>query len=634
VSKQPIIYYTITATSTAIEMGGSDGSVITVNYDGIATAYDGTQIYLYNNGVLLFEYYYRYIINQKFTTPKSVVDYINELVELNYSGTTPVALFYADFPLYGDGTTSNHLRIYQAATAQSGFLSSTDWNTFNDKLGDSLTNGYVFVGNGSNVATGVAMSGEATIVNTGAVTLSNSAVIGKVLTGYTPGAGVIAATDTILEAFQKLSGNLGLYIPLAGSSLITGDLKFTKGSAANFGTADNYGLNIITNNTTVIAISNAGVVNCKNDLTFTKGSAVSFGTTDNFGLNILTNNTTKVSVLNSGYVGIGKSPIHILDILSPDGTARVVLKPTNISAGQFMGYTVSNYTETIFASIGIFEGGSDNIANSATFLNNQNKDILIATDFDVASGGTGAIRFSTSGYNGSLIRGIIDENGRTAFGVPISGLPNRPTTALAHALTSYTTLFTSTELNGTAGAGYVGIVAQSSNASAPSATGLKLFSASDGHFSWVVKNGSDTYVRKVSGTLTADRTYTLPDATDTIALIATTQTLTNKRVTQRVGTTTSSATPTINTDNVDAYRITALATAITSFTTNLSGTPTDYQTLMISITDDGTARAITWGASFESSTTILPTTTVISQRLDVAFVWNTVTNAWRCIGVS
>lgn len=113
-----------------------------------------------------------------------------------------------------------------------------------------------------------------------------------------------------------------------------------------------------------------------------------------------------------------------------------------------------------------------------------------------------------------------------------------------------------------------------------------------------------------------------------------TQTATNKRITKRTGTTASSATPTINTDNVDFYSITALAAAITSFTTNLSGTPTEAQTLWIAVTDNGTARAITWGASFESSTVSLPTTTVVSTRLDVGLVWNTVTSKWRCVAVA
>lgn len=111
--------------------------------------------------------------------------------------------------------------------------------------------------------------------------------------------------------------------------------------------------------------------------------------------------------------------------------------------------------------------------------------------------------------------------------------------------------------------------------------------------------------------------------------------VTDARIKPRVGTTTSSGTPTINTDLYDIYTITAQAAAITSFTTNLSGTPDDGQKLIISITDNGTARAITWGSSFEASGTIsLPSTTVISKRLDVAFIWNAATSKWRIMGFS
>ena len=96
-----------------------------------------------------------------------------------------------------------------------------------------------------------------------------------------------------------------------------------------------------------------------------------------------------------------------------------------------------------------------------------------------------------------------------------------------------------------------------------------------------------------------------------------------------------SATPTINTDNTDVAYITGLAQAITSMTSGLSGTPVANDTLIISITDDGTGRAITWGASFESSGNVtLPTTTVSSTRIDVGFLYNTATSKWRCVGVA
>lgn len=102
----------------------------------------------------------------------------------------------------------------------------------------------------------------------------------------------------------------------------------------------------------------------------------------------------------------------------------------------------------------------------------------------------------------------------------------------------------------------------------------------------------------------------------------------------RVTTITSSATPTINTDNCDAVTITALAAAITSMTTNLSGTPTDFQKLLFRIKDNGTARAITWGASFEAKGVTLPTTTVISKVLTVGFIWDSVTSKWGCIAAT
>ena len=102
------------------------------------------------------------------------------------------------------------------------------------------------------------------------------------------------------------------------------------------------------------------------------------------------------------------------------------------------------------------------------------------------------------------------------------------------------------------------------------------------------------------------------------------------RVKPRTGSTTSSATPTINTDDVDFYELTAQAVDITSFTTNLSGTPTKGQKLWIAITGTA-ARAITWGTSFESSTVNLPTTTVTTNRLDIGFVWNDATSKWRCV---
>lgn len=80
-----------------------------------------------------------------------------------------------DFNISSSSTTHT-FNIPTASASSRGLLSTTDWSTFNNKLGNSLTNGNIFVGNGSNVATSVTMSGDATLASTGALTISNNAI--------------------------------------------------------------------------------------------------------------------------------------------------------------------------------------------------------------------------------------------------------------------------------------------------------------------------------------------------------------------------------------------------------------------------------------------------------------------------
>jgi hypothetical protein len=140
-------------------------------------------------------------------------------------------------------------------------------------------------------------------------------------------------------------------------------------------------------------------------------------------------------------------------------------------------------------------------------------------------------------------------------------------------------------------------------------------------------HGTDTTISRSGAGVIAVESVVIPS-------ISSTNTLTNKRITKRTGNTTSSATPTINTDNVDMYQLTAQAADITSMTTNLSGTPTEGQPLWISIVGTGTHN-ITWGTGFEASTVALPTTGAITtSRTDLGFVWNSVSTKWRIVAVA
>lgn len=122
-----------------------------------------------------------------------------------------------------------------------------------------------------------------------------------------------------------------------------------------------------------------------------------------------------------------------------------------------------------------------------------------------------------------------------------------------------------------------------------------------------------------------------------IPSISSTNTLTNKRLQKRVVVVTQSATPTINTDNGDIFQITGLAQAITSLTTNLSGTPVDGEMIELQITDNGTARAITPGSSFANGGLVsFPSTTVISTMLRILLQYQTTAslNKWVVIAVA
>lgn len=102
----------------------------------------------------------------------------------------------------------------------------------------------------------------------------------------------------------------------------------------------------------------------------------------------------------------------------------------------------------------------------------------------------------------------------------------------------------------------------------------------------------------------------------------------------RVSSVAQSATPSINTDNMDVAEITGLAQAITSMTTNLTGTPRDKDMIEIEITDNGTTRAITWGASFSSTSITIPSTTVISTPIKIFLQWSSSSSVWQCVGIA
>lgn len=102
-------------------------------------------------------------------------------------------------------------------------------------------------------------------------------------------------------------------------------------------------------------------------------------------------------------------------------------------------------------------------------------------------------------------------------------------------------------------------------------------------------------------------------------------------VPKRVTYITSAAVPAFSVDTTDAVCITALAEAITSMTTNKIGTPHDFQRLIIRFKDNGTIRAIAWGADYVAAGATLPTTTTANKVTTVTLEYDEARAKWGCI---
>jgi hypothetical protein len=146
-------------------------------------------------------------------TPGSALDVKGTIrlsgVTSGYVGLAPAAA--AGSTTYtlpsSDGSSGQFLYTNGSGTLAWGTPSGTG-------LSSTLTSGYVFVGNGSNVATGVAISGDITITNAGVTAIGSAKVTNSML------AGSIDLTSKVTGALPVANGGTGTATAFTAGSVV------------------------------------------------------------------------------------------------------------------------------------------------------------------------------------------------------------------------------------------------------------------------------------------------------------------------------------------------------------------------------------------------------------------------------
>ena len=160
----------------------------------------------------------------------------------------------------GSGTS---IQVKQATTSQNGFLSSADWNTFNSKLSSidttNISNFYLKVRGEHTAGTGIGYSNTSGVIsNTGVLSVNGNTGALTMDTGYINNFSV--KTRSLFNAGAGITYNAAT--GAISSSVSTANLWAfggnTVGAIKNIGTVDNYDFPFITNNTERMRLSNAG----------------------------------------------------------------------------------------------------------------------------------------------------------------------------------------------------------------------------------------------------------------------------------------------------------------------------------------------------------------------------------------
>ena len=293
------------------------------------------------------------------------------------------------------------------AEIPSSITRDTEWDTWAEH--PALTSGYILVGNASNQAAAVAMSGDATISNTGVVTVAddshshtsstlpaNTSYLGSSIEEAELNFSDVTtnnASTTKHGLLPKLSNNSSQYLNGTGNWSTPAGGGSTPGGSVNqlqynypSGTFGGTPLIVTDGSNLSVGIGTTGNAS----RLYIKGA----GTTTGFALRIANSQATdRLVVLDNGNVGIGlTSPYGLLQVgTAPTNPGLIVTTSNNVGIGT----TNPNYTLHVAGTAASqtlrFGTNLDNILPAGTGANGQ----VLQTD------GTGAISWATPSAGGT-----------------------------------------------------------------------------------------------------------------------------------------------------------------------------------------------------------------------------------------
>lgn len=291
----------------------------------------------------------------------------------------------------------------------------------------ALTSGNILVGSAGNVATSVAMSSEASIIASGAVTLSNAAVIGKVLTGFVSGAGTVAATDTILQAFQKINGNVAAKI-----STTLADGKIIVGNVSNVATAVDMSGDATIINTGAVTLKAVGTAGTYTKVTTDAQGRVSAGTAAVLASSDYANQGTTTTVLHGNAAGnpsfgaIANADMSAMANNTVKGNkSGGSTTPSDVALGDFTEATSGIFTITGTKTVVGNTTIKANLTDANFYVGNaSNVPVGVAMSGDATLANTGAITIANSAVTNAKLANMAQSTfkGRAASsgtGAPI-----------------------------------------------------------------------------------------------------------------------------------------------------------------------------------------------------------------------